>query len=190
MTAASFATGQITRCPSSKPHSTGRPGPAPRADFRAQSRCATTTGACRKLKGGVMCPSFRATRNERDATRGRANTLRFAISGQLPGGLTSDAMADTMKYCVSCKGCRRECPHRCGYGPHEDRGAGSTAERKRTDIGRQAGGPPASLCPARREIRLGHEPAQQDWTTAPPDRIAHRCLASARYPGLVIQPVP
>jgi Fe-S oxidoreductase len=57
-----------------------------------------------------MCPSFRATRNERDATRGRANTLRFAISGQMPGGLTSDAMADTMKYCVSCKGCRRECP--------------------------------------------------------------------------------
>ncbi len=67
-------------------------------------------GACRKLKGGVMCPSFRATRNERDATRGRANTLRFAISGQMPGGLTSEAMADTMKYCVSCKACRRECP--------------------------------------------------------------------------------
>lgn len=57
-----------------------------------------------------MCPSFRATRNERDATRGRANTLRFAISGQMPGGLASEAMADTMKFCVSCKACRRECP--------------------------------------------------------------------------------
>ncbi|MDA0961535.1 MAG: FAD-binding protein [Proteobacteria bacterium] len=78
--------------------------------FQGAVEMCNNNGACRKLKGGVMCPSFRATRNERDATRGRANTLRFAISGQMPGGLTSDAMADTMKYCVSCKGCRRECP--------------------------------------------------------------------------------
>jgi Fe-S oxidoreductase len=58
-----------------------------------------------------MCPSYRATRNEKDVTRGRANTLRLAISGQLgPDALTSDAMADTMKLCVSCKACRHECP--------------------------------------------------------------------------------
>ena len=68
-------------------------------------------GACRKLEGGVMCPSYRATRNERDAVRGRANSLRLAISGQLgPDALTSDAMAETMKLCVSCKACKRECP--------------------------------------------------------------------------------
>jgi len=68
-------------------------------------------GACRKLDAGVMCPSYRVTRNERDLTRGRANSLRLAISGQLgPEALTSDAMAETLKYCVSCKGCRRECP--------------------------------------------------------------------------------
>ena len=68
-------------------------------------------GACRKLEGGVMCPSYRATRNERDAVRGRANTLRLAISGQLgPDAMTSDAMAETMKLCVSCKACKRECP--------------------------------------------------------------------------------
>ena len=78
--------------------------------FQGAVEMCNNNGACRKLKGGVMCPSFRATRNERDVTRGRANTLRFAISGQLPGGLASDAMADTMKYCVSCKACRRECP--------------------------------------------------------------------------------
>ncbi len=78
--------------------------------FQGAVEMCNNNGACRKLKGGVMCPSFRATRNERDATRGRANTLRFAISGQMPGGLTSDAMADTMKFCVSCKACRRECP--------------------------------------------------------------------------------
>ena len=68
-------------------------------------------GECRKHAGGVMCPSFRITGNERDVTRGRANSLRLAISGQLgPNALTSDAMLETMQLCVSCKGCRRECP--------------------------------------------------------------------------------
>ena len=84
--------------------------PGAAGGFQGAVEMCNNNGACRKLKGGVMCPSFRATRNEGDATRGRANTLRFAISGQLPGGLTSDTMAETMKYCVSCKGCRRECP--------------------------------------------------------------------------------
>lgn len=68
-------------------------------------------GACRKSAGGVMCPSYRVTRDERDVTRGRANTLRLAISGQLgPDALASDDMMETLKLCVSCKGCRRECP--------------------------------------------------------------------------------
>jgi Fe-S oxidoreductase len=63
------------------------------------------------MAGGVMCPSYRVTRDERDVTRGRANTLRLAVTGQLgPGALTSDAMAQTLSLCVSCKACRRECP--------------------------------------------------------------------------------
>ena len=68
-------------------------------------------GACRKLSGGAMCPSYRVTRNEKDLTRGRANVLRLALSGQLgPEAMTGDAMAEAMKLCVSCKACRRECP--------------------------------------------------------------------------------
>lgn len=68
-------------------------------------------GECRKLAGGVMCPSFRATRNERDLVRGRANTLRLALTGRLgPDAFTSDEMAETMALCVSCKACKRECP--------------------------------------------------------------------------------
>jgi Fe-S oxidoreductase len=68
-------------------------------------------GACRNLAGGVMCPSYRVTKNERDVTRGRANSLRLAITGQLgPDALSSDEMAETLKLCVSCKACRRECP--------------------------------------------------------------------------------
>ena len=68
-------------------------------------------GACRKTLDGVMCPSYRVTKDERDVTRGRANSLRLAISGQLgPEAFTSDEMAETLSLCVSCKGCRRECP--------------------------------------------------------------------------------
>ncbi|WPO44250.1 FAD-binding and (Fe-S)-binding domain-containing protein [Tardiphaga sp. 42S5] len=79
--------------------------------FQGAIEMCNNNGTCRKLEGGVMCPSYRATRDEKDVTRGRANTLRLAISGQLgPDALTSDAMADTMKLCVSCKACRHECP--------------------------------------------------------------------------------
>ncbi|MGC1505287.1 MAG: FAD-linked oxidase C-terminal domain-containing protein [Sulfitobacter sp.] len=79
--------------------------------FQGAVEMCNNNGACRKLKGGVMCPSFRVTRKEQDLTRGRANTLRLAISGQLgPDALASDDMAETMKLCVSCKGCKRECP--------------------------------------------------------------------------------
>jgi FAD/FMN-containing dehydrogenase/Fe-S oxidoreductase len=68
-------------------------------------------GACRTMSGGVMCPSYRVTGDERHVTRGRANSLRLALSGQLGAdALTSDAMTETMDLCVSCKGCRRECP--------------------------------------------------------------------------------
>jgi FAD/FMN-containing dehydrogenase/Fe-S oxidoreductase len=68
-------------------------------------------GACRKWDAGVMCPSYRATSDEQHLTRGRANSLRLALSGQLgPGALTSEAMRATMELCISCKGCKRECP--------------------------------------------------------------------------------
>ena len=79
--------------------------------FQGAVEMCNNNGACRALSGGVMCPSYRVTRDERDVTRGRANTLRLAITGQLGSdALTSDEMAETMKLCVSCKACRRECP--------------------------------------------------------------------------------
>jgi len=68
-------------------------------------------GTCRKADAGVMCPSYVATGDEKDLTRGRANSLRLALTGQLgPDALFSDDMKDVMDLCVSCKGCRRECP--------------------------------------------------------------------------------
>jgi FAD/FMN-containing dehydrogenase/Fe-S oxidoreductase len=79
--------------------------------FQGAVEMCNNNGACRKFAGGAMCPSYRVTRDERDVTRGRANTLRLAVTGQLGAhALASDEMAETLKLCVSCKACRRECP--------------------------------------------------------------------------------
>jgi len=77
---------------------------------RAVEMC-NNNGACRKIDGGAMCPSYRATRDEQHSTRGRANSLRLALSGQLgKDAFCSSDMFDTMSLCVSCKACKRECP--------------------------------------------------------------------------------
>ena len=77
---------------------------------RATEMC-NNNGACRKAAGGVMCPSFRVTQDEKHVTRGRANSLRLALTGQLPAdALTSMELYETMDLCVGCKACKRECP--------------------------------------------------------------------------------
>jgi len=79
--------------------------------FAAAAEMCNNNGACRARNAGVMCPSFRATGDEQHLTRGRANTLRLALSGQLgPDAFVSDDMRETMALCISCKGCKRECP--------------------------------------------------------------------------------
>jgi FAD/FMN-containing dehydrogenase/Fe-S oxidoreductase len=79
--------------------------------FAAATEMCNNNGACRARDAGVMCPSYRATGDEQHLTRGRANTLRLALSGQLGSdSLVSDDMRETMALCISCKGCKRECP--------------------------------------------------------------------------------
>jgi FAD/FMN-containing dehydrogenase/Fe-S oxidoreductase len=79
--------------------------------FAGAVEMCNNNGACRKRDAAVMCPSFRATSEEKHLTRGRANALRLAISGQLgPDAFTSKPMYEAMGLCVSCKGCKRECP--------------------------------------------------------------------------------
>jgi len=68
------------------------------------------SGVCRKEGTGTMCPSYMATRDEQHATRGRANALRLAISGHLPGGLANEKLAPVFDLCLSCKACKAECP--------------------------------------------------------------------------------
>ena len=123
-----FNPGKIVRAPKFDDRTLLRYGPDYRAEamttaldwsaytgagggFQGAVEMCNNNGACRSLAGGVMCPSYRVTRDERDVTRGRANSLRLAMTGQLgPDALTSDAMAQTLELCVSCKACRRECP--------------------------------------------------------------------------------
>jgi len=59
---------------------------------------------------GTMCPSYMATRDEADTTRGRANALRAAISGGLEDGMSDQAVHDALDLCLECKACKSECP--------------------------------------------------------------------------------
>ncbi|MCX8132638.1 MAG: FAD-binding protein [Roseococcus sp.] len=84
--------------------------PGPQGGLLGAVEMCNNNGTCRKFDAQVMCPSYRVTRDERHLTRGRANTLRLALTGQIPGGLAGEAVQEAMALCVSCKGCRRECP--------------------------------------------------------------------------------
>jgi FAD/FMN-containing dehydrogenase/Fe-S oxidoreductase len=85
--------------------------PGPLGGLMGAVEMCNNNGHCRKFDAGAMCPSYRATRDEKHLVRGRANTLRLALTGQLDNeGLASSDVADALKLCVSCKACRRECP--------------------------------------------------------------------------------
>jgi FAD/FMN-containing dehydrogenase/Fe-S oxidoreductase len=77
---------------------------------RSAELCAGV-GECRKKRGGTMCPSYRATAEEQHSTRGRANALRLALTGQCDlRGLTDPVLFDAFDLCLECKACKSECP--------------------------------------------------------------------------------
>ncbi len=79
--------------------------------FEAIVHHCTGIGVCRNHYSGTMCPSYKATSDEKSSTRGRANALRLAISGQMGfDGLTDPKVLDTLDLCLSCKACKSECP--------------------------------------------------------------------------------
>ncbi|HSQ55906.1 MAG TPA: FAD-linked oxidase C-terminal domain-containing protein [Gemmata sp.] len=137
--------GKIVDSPAMEEHWRLPPGPIPpdpptildfskQGGFFKSAEACNGAGVCRKTQGGAMCPSYRATKDERDTTRGRANALRIALSvqdsedgseesvmdGRLRSGLTPDSrlptplsqrwIAEVMDLCLSCKACKSECP--------------------------------------------------------------------------------
>jgi FAD/FMN-containing dehydrogenase/Fe-S oxidoreductase len=94
--------------------------PRPRTFFRfpedggsfghAAFRC-VGVGECRRHEGGVMCPSYMVTREERHSTRGRAHLLfELMNGGELAGGWRNDDVEEALDLCLACKGCKGECP--------------------------------------------------------------------------------
>ncbi len=80
--------------------------------FQAAIEQCNGVGVCRKLDVGTMCPSFMATRDEEASTRGRANALRLAMTGQLDDDdLGSHRVKQALELCLACKACRSECPN-------------------------------------------------------------------------------
>ncbi|GAO44869.1 FAD-binding and (Fe-S)-binding domain-containing protein [Flavihumibacter petaseus] len=79
--------------------------------LRLAEKC-SGSGDCRKseMTGGTMCPSYMATRLERDTTRARANVLRQVLSGEEQEGLSFKEVKEVLDLCLSCKGCKTECP--------------------------------------------------------------------------------
>jgi FAD/FMN-containing dehydrogenase/Fe-S oxidoreductase len=76
---------------------------------RSAERC-VGIGECRRKSGGTMCPSYRATGEELHSTRGRARMLFEMMRGTLPEGWKSDAVKESLDLCLSCKGCKGDCP--------------------------------------------------------------------------------
>ncbi len=101
-----FAPGYQTRLPGPEALDWSAAG-----GFAAAVEMCNNNGTCRRLSTGVMCPSYRVTKDETHSTRGRANTLRLALSDQLgPDALTSVETKAALDLCVGCKACQRECP--------------------------------------------------------------------------------
>jgi FAD/FMN-containing dehydrogenase/Fe-S oxidoreductase len=86
--------------------------PADSGDLSTAVHRCVGVGRCRApMPGsGVMCPSYLATKDEKDSTRGRARVLQEAVNGTLVGGLAADEVLDSLGLCLSCKGCSSDCP--------------------------------------------------------------------------------
>ncbi|HEX6452613.1 MAG TPA: FAD-linked oxidase C-terminal domain-containing protein [Trebonia sp.] len=103
------------RVPAARPLATGLgfTYPNDRDDLAIAVHRCTGVGKCRAdstASGGVMCPSYLATRDEKDSTRGRARVLQELANGSLVSGWSSPALAESLDLCLSCKGCASDCP--------------------------------------------------------------------------------
>ena len=103
------------RVPAARPLASGLgfSYPDDRGDLSLAVHRCTGVGKCRADNtgsGGVMCPSYLATRDEKDSTRARARVLQELANGSLVDGWNSPAIAESLDLCLSCKGCASDCP--------------------------------------------------------------------------------
>jgi FAD/FMN-containing dehydrogenase/Fe-S oxidoreductase len=127
----------------------------------------TGVGECRKLSGGTMCPSFRATRDEEHATRGRANALRLAISGQLgEKGLVTPRLYEALDLCLSCKACKSECPSNVDMAKLK-----SEVWQLRYD----------EYDPSWRDVLIGHSGRASKWLAGPPAPLINKMQCSSWF---------
>ena len=114
-TALDWSAWNVRRDPVSEAETAPGTGGDPALGLGKAVEMCNNNGHCRKFDAGTMCPSYRVTKDEKHLTRGRANTLRLALSGQIEGvaagtALASQEVHDALELCVSCKGCKRDCP--------------------------------------------------------------------------------
>ena len=138
--------------------------------FQGAVEMCNNNGACRKLEGGVLCPSFRTTRNEKDVTRGRANTLAAgdfrSIGARRAGFRRNDGHTETLRV---LQGLPPRVPNRCRHGQDEDRGSGRARGQARSFTAR----PPGRLSPALRRPGVAPRPARQ---LAQPQSVAAQAV--------------
>ena len=98
------------------------------------TRCTAAPGSASAWPpspSGVMCPSYLATRDEKDSTRGRARVLQEALDGALVGGLADPAVREALDLCLSCKGCASDCPTGVDMATYKAEALHQTVPRRR-----------------------------------------------------------
>ena len=140
----------------------------PLADLFGDVHRCTGVGKCvadNTGAGGVMCPSYVATRDEKDSTRGRSRVLQDVAAGHLP--VTDPAVAEVLDLCLSCKGCARDCPTGVDMATYKSHTLHQRYARKRRP---------------RSHYALGRLPK---WAAMTPPRVANRMLRSKAVAALM-----
>jgi ferredoxin len=147
--------------------------------FQGAIEACTGVGACRKQGVGTMCPSYMATRDEDHSTRGRANVLREALVGRLPGGLTSKGVYDVLDLCLECKACKAECPSQVDMAKLKYEFPAALPRRARhAAVGTRVIGGIARA----RAARAGGGAARERRARGAPGALAERAAARGRSP--------
>ena len=150
--------------------------------FASAVEMCNNNGECRKSDPGIMCPSYRVTGDEKHVTRGRANSLRLAITGQLGAdALTSDELAETMDLCIGCKGCKRECPVGVDMARMKIEALYQRRRHQKAEPPRPPDRLSPALCPQGGEGAVRAQPARSGARTCALERAAAgvECAASA-----------